>query len=86
MTIYKIDEAEMFKALGHPVRLAIAKGLRKKQCNVMKIVKELRAPQSTISQHLGILKRAGVIKGMRDGTAICYQLREGLASRIIDQL
>ncbi|MBC7765923.1 MAG: winged helix-turn-helix transcriptional regulator [Hyphomonadaceae bacterium] len=70
--------AEKLKALAHPVRLCIVKGLlEKEQCNVTKMQDCLHLPQSTVSQHLSKLKAAGIIKGERNGLEICY--------RIVDQ-
>ena len=67
------EVGEMLKALGHPVRLQIVEGLIKDECNVSQIQKSLGLPQSTISQHLRILKNAGIIKGRREGTKVCYR-------------
>ena len=55
-------KAELLKILGHPVRLCIVNGLITKECNVTGIQECLGLPQSTISQHLGILKAHGIIK------------------------
>jgi len=60
--------SEILKALSHPVRLQIIEGLIKNECNVSEIQKILKLPQSTVSQHLRILKNAGIIKGRRNGT------------------
>ena len=68
------EVGEMLKALGHPVRLQIVEGLIKDECNVSQIQKSLGLPQSTISQHLRILKNAGIIKGRREGTKVCYRV------------
>lgn len=67
-------KAEVFKALGHPTRLRIVEGLIKDECNVSRIVECLDIPQATISQHLKILKSAGIIEGHRRGTEICYKV------------
>jgi len=66
--------SETLKALAHPARLKIVSGLLKDECNVGQIQKVLRLPQSTISQHLRILKNAGIIKGRREGTRTCYRV------------
>ncbi len=41
-------------------------------CNVSKIQKNLGLPQSTISQHLRVLKNAGIVTSRREGTKVCY--------------
>ena len=76
--------AKVLRALGHPIRLSIAKGLLKqKSCNVSKIVTGLKIPQSTVSQHLNTLKAAGVIKGERKGVKVCYSVANTLVKRIL---
>jgi len=65
----------ILKAMGHPVRLAILHGLRtSKGCNVSDMVEKLDLPQSTVSQHLGILRNAGIIKPQKKGVSACYEI------------
>ena len=66
--------SETLKALAHPARLKMVTGLLKDECNVAQIQKVLGLPQSTISQHLRILKNADIIKGRKEGTKICYRV------------
>lgn len=67
--------AEMLKALAHPVRLCIVRGLiEKKECNVTHMQSCLDIPQSTVSQHLQKLKSAGIISGVRTGLEINYSI------------
>jgi len=67
-------KAEKLKALAHPHRLCIVKGLIDNKCNVTKIQECLGLPQSTVSQHLAKLKAAGIIDGERKGLEICYSV------------
>ncbi|MBS7541547.1 ArsR/SmtB family transcription factor [Ancylobacter oerskovii] len=69
------------RALGHPARLAILRALAERdRCVCGEIVKGLPLAQSTVSQHLKILKEAGLIAGTVDGPRSCYCLdRDGLA-------
>lgn len=61
------------KALGHPARIAILQFLIKtKSCVCGDIVDVLPLSQSTVSQHLSELKKAGLIKGDIDGPSVCY--------------
>ena len=76
--------SETMKALAHPARLKIVVGLLKDECSVSQIQKVLGLPQSTISQHLRILKNAGVIKGRREGTKTCYRVIDVRVRRIIE--
>lgn len=65
--------ARLAKALAHPARVAIIRLLmRKEACVCGEIVEELPLAQSTVSQHLKLLKEAGVIRGEVDGPRVCY--------------
>jgi DNA-binding transcriptional ArsR family regulator len=67
------DLAVITKALGHPARIAIIQFLIKsKSCVCGDIVDELPLSQSTVSQHLSELKKAGLIKGDIEGPTVCY--------------
>ena len=76
--------SETLKALAHPARLKIVTGLLKDECNVAQIQKVLRLPQSTISQHLRVLKNADIIKGRREGTKTCYRVIDARVRKIVE--
>ena len=66
-------KAELFKALGHPARIAIIEFIiNQDSCVCGDIVDELPLSQSTISQHLAALKNVGIIKGDITGVKTCY--------------
>ncbi len=70
--------ARLAKALGHPARVAIVRLLIKREaCMCGEIVEELPLAQSTVSQHLKLLKDAGLIRGDVDGPRVCYCVDEG---------
>ena len=79
-------KTKILRALGHPARLMMAKGLMSNECHVDKIVKKLKLPQSTVSQHLGVLKSAGIIKGERRGVKVCYRVVDPLAQKLLELL
>ena len=65
--------ALLAKAVGHPVRVQILRLLLRRQtCICGDIVGELPLAQSTVSQHLKVLKDAGLIRGEIDGPRVCY--------------
>jgi ArsR family transcriptional regulator len=65
--------AEFAKAIGHPTRVQILRILvRKSGCVCGDIVDELPLAQSTVSQHLKVLKECGLIRGDVDGPRVCY--------------
>jgi ArsR family transcriptional regulator, arsenate/arsenite/antimonite-responsive transcriptional repressor len=72
--------ATLAKALGHPARVNIVRMLIEKQsCIGCDIVDEIGLAQSTISEHLRILKTAGIITGEIERPRVCYSLnREAL--------
>jgi ArsR family transcriptional regulator, arsenate/arsenite/antimonite-responsive transcriptional repressor len=65
--------AELAKAIGHPLRVRILRILAKrKTCVCGELVDELPVAQSTVSEHLRILKDAGLVQGEIDGPRVCY--------------
>ena len=69
------------------MRLCIVKGLVEQgECNVNKMQACLQIPQLTISQHLGKLRSAGIIKGNRHGVEIFYQVVNEDLKKIINAL
>ena len=67
--------AQLTKALGHPVRLAILKLLTQRDtCFCGDFTDVLPLAQSTVSQHLKVLKDAGLITGTSSGVRTCYCL------------
>jgi len=67
--------ARMLKALGNPVRFQIVEFLAENQlCITNDIVKNTLLAQSTVSQHLKVLRQAGLIEGEIEGPATCYCL------------
>ena len=63
----------MLKALGNPVRFRIMEFLSSQQtCITGDIVSATPKAQSTISQHLKVLREAGLIEGSIDGPSVCY--------------
>ena len=73
----KQELAKYAKAIAHPARIAILRKLaRESSCNCNEIVQELPLSQSTVSQHLKELKKAGLIDGTIDGPRSCYRLNK----------
>ena len=69
--------AKMLKALGNPVRFQIVQILAEKQvCITGEIVEFTTLAQSTVSQHLKVLRQAGLVSGEIEGPATCYCLNQ----------
>ncbi len=63
------------KALAHPARLAILRTLGTRgECVCGEVVEVVGLAQSTVSQHLKVLREAGLITGVADGPRSCYCL------------
>ena len=75
--------ARLAKALGHSLRVRIVRLLAQRTaCVCGELVGELPVAQSTVSQHLKILKQAGLIRGTIDGPRICYCLEPSAVQRL----
>lgn len=69
--------AEIFKALGEPVRLRLYSLLASSgEVCVCHLTDALELPQSTVSRHLGVLRHAGLVTTRRDGKWMYYQLAD----------
>lgn len=64
--------AELFKALGHPVRIKILHMLSEGERCVCEMIDEVDIEQSNLSQHLGVLKKQGLIDSRKDGQWVRY--------------
>jgi DNA-binding transcriptional ArsR family regulator len=65
--------ATVAKALGHPVRAGIVRMLaRQETCQYGDLSDRLPLAKSTVSQHLKILREAGLVRVETDGTRVCY--------------
>lgn len=79
--------AEALKALGHPVRLKIVHELKSlKSCCCADMCECFPQSQSTISQHLSVLKDAGIINFERDGNKSCFTLNHDVLKEIQDAM
>lgn len=77
LTADELRLARMLKALGNPVRFQIMQTLAdRKVCQTHEIVATTPLAQSTVSQHLKVLREAGLIEGEVEGPATCYCINE----------
>lgn len=78
-----LELASMCKALGHPVRIRILEHLKAVEgCICGQIAAVFPLAQSTVSQHLKILKEAGLVKGEVEGPRTCYCLDREKLTRL----
>lgn len=81
LTIY---QSHFLKALSNPVRLKLIKKLLSDEKCQCEIIKEFNKAQSTISQHLGILVKTGILESRPEGQKIFYRVRNNKILHIID--
>ena len=75
--------ARLAKALGHPARVAIVRMLADGgECVCGEIVSRLPLAQATVSQHLKVLKQAGLIQGEIDPPRVCYCINPEALKRL----
>lgn len=78
------QQAELLKAMAHPVRLCILRGLLQVgECNVSHMQECLALPQSTVSQNLAKLRSAELITPHRRGTEIFYSISNPLVPELM---
>jgi predicted transcriptional regulator len=86
-TLEQNKRSMVFKALGHPARIAIIEHiLSVNTCICNDLVGMLPLSQATISQHLKELKEANIIQGTIEGNSICYCLNKETLSHIREVL
>ena len=85
-TSRQIELAKVADALSHAVRIQILEILSDQEsCICGDMVDQLPLAQSTVSQHLKVLKEAGLILGEIDGPRVCYCLnRRALSKASVD--
>jgi len=66
------ETCELLKALSNTTRIRIIAGLIKDECNVKRIQEKLGLPQSTVSQHLNVLKSSGIVASEEKKKRTCY--------------
>jgi DNA-binding transcriptional ArsR family regulator len=84
LTLASFEAAgELLRALSAPVRIAIITVLAAGPRCVHEIVESIGAPQPLISQHLRVLRGAGVVRGERRGREIAYSLTDDHIGHIV---
>ncbi len=79
-------EADLLKVLAHPLRLQLIVMLQEKSATVKELWSSLGIPQTTVSQHLGILRSRGVVTGSRKGNTMHYTVTHPIATNLVKVL
>jgi ArsR family transcriptional regulator len=71
-----VVKADFFRVLGHPARVRILELLRDGERSVGELQGELNLDSSGTSQHLGVLRRQGILETRKEGTSVFYRVRD----------
>lgn len=80
------DAAALLRVLGNEQRLRVLCRLVEGECSVGGLLQELPLSQSALSQHLAVLREAGVVTTRREGQSVCYRLADGPAQAVMATL
>jgi DNA-binding transcriptional ArsR family regulator len=77
-------KAELFKALGHPVRIRILELLRTSERTVSELQAQLDIEASSVSQQLAVLRSRQLVVGRREGTSVSYRVTDPQVFDLLD--
>tara|TARA_B100002049_G_scaffold235873_1_gene221214 strand:- start:540 stop:890 length:351 start_codon:yes stop_codon:yes gene_type:complete len=77
--------AEIMQALASPVRLRILSVLRARPSTVTELSEELGSGQTTVSNHLRLLRHLSLVEGSRDGRHVHYALFDEHVAELLDE-
>jgi DNA-binding transcriptional ArsR family regulator len=78
-----VVKAQLFRVLGHPVRIRILELLSEGERTVGDLQKELKLDSSGTSQHLSALRQQGLLESRRAGTSVYYRIRDPRVSQLL---
>lgn len=81
-----MDRVEVFKALSDPTRLKILECIEKGERCICEIIPYTGKSQPNVSQHLKVMKHAGIIKERKDGIRIMVKVSDNNIYKIINQV
>ena len=76
--------ADIFKTIGHPIRIRIIETLLEDDKCVSSIWGSLDLPQATVSQHLSLLRTKGIVRHERCGSRVKYSVTDRKIEEIIN--
>lgn len=77
-------KAEFFRTLGHPVRVRILELLRDGERTVGELQIALELDSSGTSQHLGVLRKQGLLESRREGASVYYRIRDPRTHQLLE--
>ncbi len=79
-------KANYLKAMAHPVRIRVLEVLRQGEASVSNLQAEVGADVANVSQHLGVLRNAGIVTARKLGLNVLYAVRDAEVFTILDAL
>ena len=79
-----VVKGEFFRVLGHPVRVRILELLREGERGVGELQADLGLDSSGTSQHLGALRRQGLLESRREGTSVFYRVKDPRTFQLLE--
>lgn len=79
-----VVKAELFRVLGHPMRVRILELLREGERAVGDLQAALGLDSSGTSQHLAALRRQGLVEGRREGTSVFYRAKDPRVFQLLE--
>lgn len=78
-----LAKADLFRTLGHPVRIRVLELLEDGPRPVRELLAETDVESSNLSQQLAVLRRAGLVTSSRDGAVVLYTLSSGEVAELL---
>lgn len=79
-------KADLFRALGQPTRLRILEALGSAERCVGDICRHIQQDQPTVSRHLGLLRRSGLLTSRKQGLKVVYRIADREVMRILGEV
>lgn len=76
-------KAELFRSLGHPVRIRVLELLAERDQAVHELLEQIEVEQSGLSQHLAVLRRTGLVRQERRAGQVVYSLVPAEAASLL---
>ncbi len=76
-------KAEFFRAMAHPARIRVLESLCAGERSVSELIDELGLEGSHVSQQLGVLRRANLVRSRKEGTKVIYSLADRRIAKVL---
>ena len=77
-------KAELFRALGHPLRLRVLEELLRGERSVGELQAALGPDRGGASQHLSALRRQGLLESRKEGTSVLYRVKDPRTFQLLE--